>query len=70
MQTAETIEGLIRERGKKGKPLERVYRLLFNPELYLSAYGKIYRNDGAMTPDVTEETVDGMSQDKIAAIIE
>jgi len=70
MQTAETIEGLIRERGKKGKPLERVYRLLFNPELYLSAYGKIYRNDGAMTPGVTEETVDGMSQDKIAAIIE
>jgi group II intron reverse transcriptase/maturase len=50
-------------------PLERVYRLLFNPELYLSAYAKIYRNQGATTPGVTEETVDGMSQDKIQTII-
>jgi group II intron reverse transcriptase/maturase len=70
MRTTETIEGLIRERGNKGEPLERVYRLLYNPELYLSAYGKIYKNKGATTPGVTEETVDGMSQDKIQAIIE
>jgi group II intron reverse transcriptase/maturase len=70
MQTAETIEGLIRERGMKGAPLERVYRLLYNPDLYLRAYGKLYRNNGATTPGATEETVDGMSQEKIAAIIE
>jgi group II intron reverse transcriptase/maturase len=70
MRTTETIEGLIRERGKKGEPLERVYRLLYNPELYLSAYGKIYRNQGATTPGITEETVDGMSQEKIRIIIE
>jgi group II intron reverse transcriptase/maturase len=70
MQTAETIEGLIREHGKKGAPLERVYRLLYNPDFYLRAYGKLYRNDGAMTPGVTEETVDEMSQEKIGAIIE
>lgn len=70
MRTTETIQALIRERGKKGEPLERVYRLLYNPELYLSAYGKIYRNAGAMTPGTTEETVDGMSEEKIQAIIE
>jgi group II intron reverse transcriptase/maturase len=70
MQTAETIEALIRERGKKGVPLERVYRLLYNPDFYLRAYGKLYRNKGATTPGTTEETVDGMSQEKIAAIIE
>jgi group II intron reverse transcriptase/maturase len=69
MREAETIELLIRERGKKGVPLERVYRLLYNPDLYLKAYGKIYRNDGAMTPGATGETVDGMSLDKINAII-
>jgi group II intron reverse transcriptase/maturase len=34
------------------------------------AYGRIYRNDGAMTKGVTEETVDGMSIDKMKAIIE
>jgi group II intron reverse transcriptase/maturase len=70
MRDAETILGLIRERGKKGLPLEKVYRLLFNRNLYLMAYGKIYRNDGAMTHGVTEETPDGMSLEKIDAIIE
>jgi group II intron reverse transcriptase/maturase len=50
-------------------PLERVYRLLFNPELYLTAYAKISKNRGATTPGVTEETVDGMSQDKIQTLI-
>jgi len=43
MRDAETILGLIRERGKRGLPLERVYRLLFNQNLYLRAYGKIYQ---------------------------
>jgi group II intron reverse transcriptase/maturase len=36
----------------------------------LIAYGKIYRNDGAMTPGITAETVDGMRLDKIQAIID
>jgi group II intron reverse transcriptase/maturase len=70
MRTAETILGLIGERGKKGLPLERVYKLLFNKELYLKAYGKIYRNKGAMTHGITGETPDGMSLTKIDAIIE
>jgi hypothetical protein len=43
MRTADTILGLIRERGKKRLPLERVYKLLFNQDLYLKAYGKIYQ---------------------------
>jgi group II intron reverse transcriptase/maturase len=70
MQSAETYLELIRERGKKGLPLERVYRQLFNRELFLMAYGKIYRNKGAMTHGVTDETPDGMSLEKIGAIIE
>jgi group II intron reverse transcriptase/maturase len=70
MRSANTILELIGERGKKGLPLERVYKLLFNRDLYLMAYGKIYRNDGAMTPGVTEETPEGMSLDKIDTIIE
>jgi group II intron reverse transcriptase/maturase len=70
MQTAEALLEIIHERGKRGLPLERVYRHLFNPDLYLRAYGKIYRNDGAMTPGATTETVDGMSLRKIQAIIE
>ena len=69
MQSAETVLGVIRERGRKGLPLERIYRQLFNPQLFLMAYGRIYRNAGAMTPGVTRETVDGMSLEKIDTII-
>jgi hypothetical protein len=35
MRNAETVLGVLRERGRRHWPLERVYRLLFNPELYL-----------------------------------
>ena len=70
MRDAEIVLGIIRERGKKGLPLERIYRLLFNSALYLRAYGKIARNAGALTPGVTDETVDGMSMEKIEAIID
>lgn len=70
MRSAETILELIRERGKKGLPLERVYKCLFNRNLFLMAYGKIYRNSGAMTHGITDETPDGMSLEKIDAIIE
>ena len=70
MRDADTILAIIRERGGRGLPLEDVYRQLYNPALYLRAYGRIYRNDGAMTPGVTAETVDGMSLAKIQGIIE
>src|SRR6266571_1641185 len=70
MQEAATYLELIRERGKKGLPLERVYRQLFNRDLFLMAYGKIYQNKGAMTHGVTEETPDGMSLEKIQTLIE
>ena len=50
--------------------LNELYRQLFNPELYFLAYGNIYSNKGAMTPGATEETADGMSEDKIDQIIE
>ncbi|MFK0114218.1 reverse transcriptase domain-containing protein [Streptomyces sp. NPDC091217] len=70
MQNAEAILEIIRDRGKRGLLLERLYRCLFNPELYLRAYGRIYRNDGAMTPGSTAETVDGMSMGKIQEIID
>ena len=69
MQDARVYLGLVRERGKKGLPLKRVYRQLFNRDLYLIAYGKIYRNQGAMTQGTTEETVDSMSLAKIDTLI-
>jgi retron-type reverse transcriptase len=70
MQDANVYLELVHERGKKGLPLERVSRQLFNRNLYLKAYGKIYRNAGLLTPGVNEDTVDAMSLEKIDAIIE
>jgi len=70
MRDAETTLAVIRERGKKGLHLEDVYRQLYNPDLFLRAYGRIYKNTGAMTQGSTEETVDGMSTGKIQSIIE
>jgi group II intron reverse transcriptase/maturase len=70
MREATAILEIIRKRGEKGLPLERVYRLLYNRDLFLLAYGKIYRNKGATTPGSTPETVDEMSIPKIDAIIE
>jgi len=70
MRKAERILNVIRVRGQRGLPLERVYRLLFQRDLYLRAYAKLYRNAGALTRGVTAETVDGMSLAKIDSIIE
>lgn len=70
MRNVDTVLGVLRERGRRGLPLERLYRQRFNPQLYLVAYGKLYSNRGAMTPGVTGETVDGMSVAKIGRIID
>lgn len=70
MRTAQTVLTVIQERGKQHKPIERVYKLLFNREFYLNAYAKLYPNNGVMTKGATEETVDGMSIQKIDRMIE
>ena len=70
MQTAEVVLNVLRERGRKGLPCTQLYRQLFNKDLYLLAYGNIYSNQGAMTPGASEETADGMSEEKIEQIIE
>jgi group II intron reverse transcriptase/maturase len=69
MQTTEALLGLLRERGKRGLPLKRIYRQLYNTNLYVTAYGRIYRNKGAMTPGVTDETADGTSLETFETLI-
>lgn len=70
MQNAETVLDVLRDRGRRGLPVERLYRQLFNPQLYLRAYGRIYSNTGAMTPGACGETADGMSMAKVERIID
>jgi group II intron reverse transcriptase/maturase len=70
MQNAETVLDILRERGRRGLPCDELYRQLFNPQLYLMAYGRLYSNQGAMTPGVDAETADDMSLEKIGRIID
>jgi retron-type reverse transcriptase len=70
MLTTDTVLAIHGNRGFRGVPLERVYHHLYDPEFRLRAYGKIYRNAGAMTQGATVETVDGMSLQKIQNIID
>jgi group II intron reverse transcriptase/maturase len=70
MRNAETVLGIIQEYGRRKLPLKNIYRLLYNPDLYLRAYARLYSNKGAMTKGTTSETVDGMTLEKIKHIIE
>ena len=70
MQSAETVLRVLRDRGRRGLPLDELYRQLFNPQLYLLALGRLYSNHGAMTPGVDGETADGTSQAAIDRIID
>jgi retron-type reverse transcriptase len=70
MQNAATVLDVLRDRGRRGLPCNELYRQLFNPHLYLTAYGRLYSNHGAMTPGACGETADGMSLAKIGRIID
>lgn len=69
MQSADTVLGVLSDRGRRGLSLERLHRQLFSEQLFLMAYGRIYANGGAMTPEVDGETPDGVSLGRIQGII-
>jgi len=70
MQKSHEIQQAMRKLGEKGMPLTRVYRLLFNRNLFLTAYGNIYSNKGALTPGTDEDdTMDGMSVERMENLI-
>lgn len=71
MLSAESYLNVIQSRGKRGLPLERVYRNMRNKDLFLRAYGNIYANKGATTKGTApSDTIQGMSLAKIDKIIE
>ena len=69
MQNAKIVLEALRKLGENKKPLERVYRQLFNESLYLASYAKLYKNDGATTKGTQDETIDGMNLNRIRAIV-
>lgn len=51
-------------------PITRLYRQLYNRNLYEAAYGKTYANDGATTPGADGQSLDGMSYQRMDNTIE
>lgn len=49
---------------------ERLYRILFNEEIYYIAYQRIYAKQGNMTKGVDGKTVDGFSISHIERLID
>lgn len=48
---------------------ERLYRILFNEEMYHVAYQKLYKKTGNMTKGSDGQTIDGMSLERIEGLI-
>jgi len=70
MQKANEILQALQKLGTQQLPLTRIYRMLYSEELYLIAYNKLYRNQGALTPGSANDTIDGMNLDEIRRIID
>ena len=49
---------------------ERIYRILFNEEMFMLAYERIKSKPGNMTPGTDGLTIDGMTIDHIGKLIE
>lgn len=69
-RTADTVVGGIRARGSSRLPVENRSRQRYNRALCLPASGRLSRHAGALPPGATPETVDGMSLDKLDALID
>lgn len=48
---------------------ERLYRILFNEQMFFVAYQKIYSKQGNMTPGTDGQTIDQMSTERIEKLI-
>lgn len=70
MRSPEVILKNLGEKAKdKSYKFERLYRNLYNPEMYLLAYQKIAVSEGSMTAGTDGGTLDGMSMARIHRII-
>jgi hypothetical protein len=71
MLSADNYLRVIQSRGEHHLPLDRVYRNMRRRDLFLTAYGKIYRNKDATTVGTdTKDTIQGMSLARIDTIVD
>ena len=63
------LNSLIKHSKDKNYKFERLYRILYNKDMYLLAYQNIYAHEGNMTKGTDGETIDGMSLKRIDDLI-
>ena len=70
MQNPEIIlTNLSKQALDKEYKFNRIYRILYNPDMYVKSYANIYKNNGSSTKGIDEETADGFSEEKINELI-
>ncbi|WP_260870076.1 reverse transcriptase/maturase family protein, partial [Bacillus nitratireducens] len=64
------LSNLQRQSQKEEHKFRRLYRNLYNPEFYFTAYDNLSKNDGALTMGVDKRSIDGFSIEVIEELIE
>lgn len=64
------LNGLSKHSPQVNYKYERLYRILFNQEMFFNAYQRIYAKPGNMTAGSDGKTIDGMSLERINKLIE
>ena len=71
MRNPEHVLNILAEHSNESSyKYERLYRILFNEQMFLVAYQRIHAKPGNMTPGTDRQTEDGMSIDKVHALID
>jgi group II intron reverse transcriptase/maturase len=70
MRDPQKVLNSLTEHSKRSSyKFERLYRILFNEEMFYVAYQRIYAKPGNMTPGSDGQTIDGMSLSRIEKLI-
>jgi len=71
MRNPEKVLNILSEHSKEsGYKYERLYRILFNEQMFYAAYQRIYAKQGNMTPGTDGKTIDQMSIQRIERLVE
>jgi group II intron reverse transcriptase/maturase len=57
--------GALGEVSRSGKRVDGLFRLLESPVLWMEAYANIYANKGAITRGMTQNTLDGFTDERV-----
>jgi len=71
MQTAKTVLNVLKGKSRNNPEwrFQRLYRILYNTNLYQAAYANISSKEGNMTPGTDGETIDGFSMKWVEKLV-